>query len=191
MTDTLISKTFEDHAKLLVETKNVLSENITDAVKMISESLANSGTLFWCGNGGSAADSQHMAAEFVGRFKKDRKPLRSIALTTDSSVITCVSNDYCYDDVFVRQIEALGRPGDVLVAISTSGQSENVKRALNICKIIGVKTIALLGKDGGVCKELAEIALVVPSDVTARIQEMHILIEHLVCELVEVELGYG
>jgi D-sedoheptulose 7-phosphate isomerase len=125
----------------------------------------------------------------VGRFKKDRKALRSIALTTDTSVLTCVANDYSYKDVFSRQLEALARPGDVLVAISTSGQSENVLRAITTAKQLGVETIALLGKDGGEAKNLADLSLLVPSDSTARIQEAHILIGHILCDLIEEEMG--
>ena len=129
-----------------------------------------------------------MAAELVGRFNKDRKALSSIALTTDTSVLTCVANDYSYEDVFSRQLEALARSGDVLVVISTSGQSENVIRAIKTAKEIGLTTIALLGKDGGKAKSLVEHALVVPSDSTARIQEVHILIGHILCDLIEQEL---
>ena len=130
-----------------------------------------------------------MAAELVGRFKKDRRALRSIALTTDTSVLTCVANDYSYEDIFSRQLQALARKSDVLVAFSTSGQSENILRALKVAKDLGLKTIALLGKDGGQAKTMADEAIVIPSDSTGRIQEAHILIGHIICDLIEQELG--
>jgi len=168
---------------------SMCSQSIKSAGVQIAQSLEHDGTLFWCGNGGSAADSQHLAAELVGRFKKDRKALRSIALTTDTSVLTCVANDYSYEDIFSRQLEALAREGDVLMAISTSGNSENVLRALRVAEELGVKTIALLGKDGGQAKAIADLAIVIPSDSTARIQEAHILIGHILCDLIEQELG--
>lgn len=185
----LVEQAFNDHIDVLKETHMAVAQNIEISADIIAKSLASGGTIFWCGNGGSAADSQHIAAEFVGRFKKDRKPLRSIALTTDTSVLTCVANDYSYEEIFSRQLNALGRNGDVLVAITTSGKSENIKQALIQAQNMGIKTIGLLGKKGGECKDYSDISLIVPSDVTARIQEAHILIEHLLCELVEYKLG--
>ena len=179
----------KEHLELIGSIPELHAGQISVAATKIAQSLSNLGTLFWCGNGGSAADSQHLAAELVGRFKKDRKALRSIALTTDTSVLTCIANDYSYEDVFSRQIEALARDGDVLVAISTSGSSENVLQALKAAKKIGVKTIAILGKDGGQAKALADLAIVISSDSTARIQEAHILIGHILCDLIEQELG--
>tara|TARA_B100000795_G_scaffold73992_2_gene52451 strand:+ start:1913 stop:2506 length:594 start_codon:yes stop_codon:yes gene_type:complete len=186
---TILNQAFDDHAKLLKKTHIAISEKIKDAANLIAKSLASEGTIFWCGNGGSAADSQHIAAEFVGRFKKDRRPLRSIALTTDTSILTCISNDYSFEEIFSRQINALGRNGDVLVAITTSGKSENIKQALIQAQKMGIKTVGLLGNKGGECKDYSDISLIVPSSITARIQEIHILIEHLLCELVEYELG--
>ena len=184
-----ISTHFNDHLKIIAALPSLCSEAIKISGMQIAQSLAKGGTLFWCGNGGSAADSQHLAAELVGRFKKDRMALRSIALTTDTSVLTCVANDYSYEDIFSRQLEALARDGDVLVAISTSGNSENMLRALRAAKELGVRTVALLGKDGGQAKGLADLAIVIPSDSTARIQEAHILIGHILCDLIEQELG--
>lgn len=184
-----IATHFNEHLEIISEIPSLFSESIEKASAQISKSLSNGSTLFWCGNGGSAADSQHLAAELVGRFKNNRKALRSVALTTDTSVLTCVANDYSYDDIFSRQLEALGRDGDVLVAISTSGNSENVLRALIAAKELGVKTIALLGKDGGKANELADLSIVIPSNTTARIQEAHILIGHILCDLIEQELG--
>ena len=184
-----ISVHFKEHLEVVGLISELHSGQISEAATKIAQSLSNGGILFWCGNGGSAADSQHLAAELVGRFKKDRKALRSIALTTDTSVLTCVANDYSYEDIFSRQLEALTKEGDMLVAISTSGNSENVLRALRAGKELGFKTIALLGKDGGQAKALADLAIVIPSDATARIQEAHILIGHILCDLIEQELG--
>jgi len=186
----LIKNVFNEHSDVLNKTLKSISKKIEESSDVIAKSLVSGGTIFWCGNGGSAADSQHIAAEFVGRYKKNRKPLRSIALTTDSSVLTCVANDFSYKEIFSRQLDALGRDGDILVAISTSGESENVKQALLQAKKMKIKTIALLGKKGGVCKNYADIPLIIQSNTTARIQEIHILIEHLLCELVEKKLGF-
>ncbi len=185
----LINYTFEEHSTTLKETHDKLSKNIELTSDLISNSLKNGGTIFWCGNGGSAADSQHLAAEFVGRFKKDREPLKSLALTTDTSILTCISNDYNFDEIFSRQLKALGKSDDVLIAISTSGNSKNIKQALIEAKSLRIKTVGLLGKNGGFCKDYADLPLIVPSETTARIQEMHILIGHLLCELTENKLG--
>ena len=189
MYNKLINNAFNEHADVLKKTLKSIANQIEESSEIIAKSLESGGTIFWCGNGGSAADSQHIAAEFVGRFKKDRKPLRSIALTTDSSVLTCVANDYSYEEIFSRQLRALGRDGDILVAITTSGESKNIKQALCQAKKMKIKTIALLGKKGGACKDYADIPLIIQSDTTARIQEIHILIEHLLCELVEKKLN--
>ncbi len=165
-------------------------KSIEDISTQIVKSLSAEGTLFFCGNGGSAADSQHLAAEFVGRFKSDRKALRSIALTTDSSILTCVGNDYDYDVIFSRQIEAIGRQGDVLIAISTSGNSPNILRAINASKKLGITTIGLLGNDGGKANKIADFSIIIDSKTTARIQEAHILIGHILCDIIEKRLGY-
>lgn len=180
---------FTEHQDLITKVYEVAAVQIASFARTIASALANGSTVFWCGNGGSAADSQHLAAELVGRFKKDRRPLRSVALTTDTSVLTCVANDYSYEDIFARQVEALSRPGDVLVGISTSGQSENILRAVKMARSLGLQTIGLLGKDGGVAKDLVDQAIVIPSESTARIQESHILIGHILCDLIEQELG--
>ena len=156
---------------------------------VLARALLEGGKLMWCGNGGSAADSQHLAAELTGRFIKDRRPLAAIALSTDTSALTCISNDYSYDDVFSRQVQGLGRPGDCLIGISTSGNSRNVIRAVEAAKALGIQTIGLLGRDGGALKDLCDISLIVPSNVTARVQEMHILIGHTLCGLIEENMG--
>jgi len=180
---------FDEHLEVVKSVSKLYLKSIENAVKQISKSLSEGGTVFWCGNGGSAADSQHLAAELVGRFKKDRKALRSIALTANCSVLTSVANDYSYEDIFSRQLEALAKGGDVLVVFSTSGLSMNIVRALKTATTLDVKSIALLGKNGGQAKELADSSIVIPSDSTARIQEAHILIGHILCDLIEKELG--
>jgi len=163
-----------------------------DAVAAIADryaaTLRAGGTLFFAGNGGSAADAQHLATEYVVRYQAQRSPLRAVALTTDTSLLTACANDLGFDEVFARQIEALARPGDVLSLHSTSGESPNVIRAAQAAQARNVTVVAFLGKSGGHLQTLADIALVVPSDDTARIQEMHLAIEHLICEMVEESL---
>ena len=161
--------------------------NIALAASAIVKSIRSGGKVVIFGNGGSAADSQHIAAELVGRFKKERKAIAAIALTTDTSVITALANDYGYDVVFSRQVEALGRKGDVAIAISTSGKSKNIIDAVKAAKRIGIMTIALTGSSGGDLKKKCDISISVPSDDTPRIQESHCLIGHMICELVEEE----
>ncbi len=147
--------------------------------------LRAGGTLFFAGNGGSAADAQHLATEYVVRYQTSRPPLRALALTTDTSLLTACANDMGFDEVFARQLDALARPGDVLSLHSTSGESPNVIRAAQAARARGVTVIALVGKSGGQLAELADVALVVPSDDTARIQELHLAIEHVICDVVE------
>ncbi|HEU5262440.1 MAG TPA: SIS domain-containing protein [Gemmatimonadales bacterium] len=163
-----------------------------DTIAAIAEryavALRAGGTLFFAGNGGSAADAQHVAAEYVVRYEANRPPLRAVALTTDTSLLTACANDMGFDEVFARQIEALGRPGDALSLHSTSGESPNVIRAAQSAKARGVTVVAFLGKSGGRLKDLADVALIVPSDDTARIQEIHLAVEHLICEMVEERL---
>jgi phosphoheptose isomerase len=156
---------------------------------MIAACFNAGNKLLVCGNGGSAADSQHFAAEFAGRFKETgRRALPAIALTADGSFLTAWANDSSFDDVFARQIEALGKPGDVLFAISTSGTSENTVRALRAGAELGMQTIGLLGRDGGAMRDLADLAIIAPGSDTQRIQELHILLIHIICELVEARL---
>ena len=166
-----------------------LEPQISDIAALLIEVLNNGNTIFWCGNGGSASDSQHLAGELIGRFKGNRKPLKSISLNSDSAVMTCIVNDYGYEHIFSRQIEALGEEGDVLIGISTSGRSENVNNALKKAKEKNLHTVGFLGKDGGAALQIASHTIVVPSQSTARIQEMHITIGHILCELIEEGLG--
>lgn len=161
---------------------------IKDIADLMIESLKKNGKVVLFGNGGSASDAQHIAAEFVGRFKKDRTALAAIALTTNTSVLTSLANDYGYEVVFAKQIEALGQKNDVAVGISTSGKAKNVALGIKQAKKMGIKTVALTGGDGGELAKLADTSLVVPSSITARIQEAHITIGHIICELVEQTL---
>ena len=163
-------------------------ESIEKIANLLIRCLKKNGTIFWCGNGGSASDSQHLAGELVGRFVGDRRPLKSIALTADSAVTTCIVNDYGYQHIFSRQVEALGVTGDVLVGISTSGNSQNVINAFDIATKKGITTIGLLGKGGGKALDIVNHSITVPSNSTARIQEMHIFIGHILCDLIEVGL---
>ena len=184
----IINKHIQEHNDVL-DTITQLDESIKKVANVFISCLENDGTIFWCGNGGSASDSKHLAGELVGRFVDERKPLKSIALTADSAVMTCIVNDYGFEHIFSRQVEALSSKGDVLVGISTSGNSKNVLNAFEVAKIKGVKTIGLLGKAGGVAKSLVEDSIIVSSDSTARVQEMHILIGHILCDLIEEGLS--
>lgn len=167
----------------------VLDDCVMTAARMVTGSLRQGGKVMICGNGGSAADSQHIAAEFTGRFIEDRKPLAAMALSTDTSALTCIGNDYSFAEVFSRQVAGLGRAGDCLIGISTSGNSENVIRAVEAARATGITTIGLLGRDGGKLAQLCDHAVIVPDSVTARIQEAHILIGHTICGAVEQQLG--
>lgn len=158
---------------------------ILEIAELIVECLKKNGKVLLFGNGGSASDSQHIAAELVGRFKKDRTALAAIALTANTSVLTSLANDYGYEIVFAKQIEALGQKNDVAIGISTSGKAKNVAAGIKQAKKMGIKTVALTGGDGGELAKLADTSLVVPSSVTARIQEAHITIGHIICELIE------
>jgi D-sedoheptulose 7-phosphate isomerase len=173
----------------LLNTLHHLDAVVSRAAGVCTQTLQSGGKIMFCGNGGSAADSQHLAAELTGRFIKDRKPLAALALSTDTSALTCIGNDYSFNEVFARQVQGLGRAGDVLVGISTSGNSRNVIRAVEEAKALGMSVIGLLGRDGGALCELCDVAIVVPSSVTARIQESHILIGHTLCGLIEQQLG--
>ena len=184
----IIKEHFIEHRSTLDSVVD-LSVSIEKVADILIHCLKNNGTIFWCGNGGSASDSQHLAGELVGRFVGDRRPLKSIALTADSAVMTCIVNDYGYEHIFSRQVEALGSRGDVLVGITTSGNSQNVLNALEVSKKMGIVTIGLLGKGGGEAASLADQSIIVPSHSTARVQEMHILIGHILCDLIEEGLS--
>lgn len=180
----MFQSVLSEHIEVISSLKSMESE-ITEASRKIGDCLQQGGKLLLMGNGGSAADAQHIAAELVVRYKKERKALPAIALTTDSSILTATGNDFDFDQIFSRQIEALARPGDVVVGISTSGESVNVINALRTAKDQGTITIGLTGMVGGGVGEIADQTVSVPSTVTARVQEAHILIGHFWCEKIE------
>lgn len=164
------------------------AEEIAILGNQISSRLAQGFKILWMGNGGSAADSQHLAAEIVGRFVKERKGLSSIALTTDTSILTAVGNDYGFEYIYLRQIEAICRAGDVVVGISTSGNSSNVIHAIELAKKIGAYTVCFTGENGGRLSHICDAVIKIPSPVTARIQECHILVGHILCECIDADL---
>ena len=181
------SAIIEDHLQVIHQLANQ-QENILEFASLCRIAIMKGNKIFFMGNGGSAADAQHLAAEFVGRFEKERPGLPAIALTTDTSILTAVGNDYGFGQVFSRQIAALARPGDVVVGISTSGNSVNVVQAIAEAKEVGAVTVGLTGESGGQLAELCDLCIKVPSHSTARIQEAHILIGHIVCALVDEEV---
>ena len=162
-----------------------LVDDIAAAAALVQGTLAGGGTLFFCGNGGSAADAQHLATEYVVRYMKNRRALPAIALTTDTSLLTAAANDLGFDQIFSRQVEALVRGGDLLVVHSTSGNSPNVLMAAQAAKAKGARVLALTARDGGSLKAMADVAVVIPTDRTDRAQELHLMIQHVICELVE------
>lgn len=183
----IIEQRFEEHLRLVQKVRNnkKLMKQIALAAAMMKVALVAGHKIMFCGNGGSAADSQHWAAEIVGRFQKERKGMPAIALTVDTSILTAIANDYGYDRIFARQVEALGSEGDVLVGISTSGNSANVLAAIAEAKAKGIKTIGMTAQGGGKMAEECDVCLVIPDKVTARAQEVHSLIGHILCEIVE------
>ena len=183
-----IRSQLQTHREVMETIEQELTPAIAALGGLLAKALGSGKKLLVMGNGGSAADAQHFAAEIVGRFKLERRGLPAIALTTDTSILTAIGNDYGFDMIFRRQIEALATSGDVVVGISTSGSSENVRSALLLAGELGCRTVGLLGKDGGSIKECVEIALTVPSHDTPRVQEGHITIIHIICDLVEKEL---
>jgi D-sedoheptulose 7-phosphate isomerase len=179
---------FDAHCRVMAEVERKLAEPIAAVVDCVADALGKGRKLLVMGNGGSAADAQHFAAEIVGRFRLERRALPAIALTTDTSILTAVGNDYGFDQIFRRQVEALAEEGDVVIGISTSGSSNNVYGALLLAGERGCRTIGLLGRDGGTIAGIVDIPLTIPAQETARVQEAHITIIHLICELVEKRL---
>ena len=169
-----------------------LSENCTTDIKKASEAMINSlnknHKIMFCGNGGSAADSQHLAAELVGRYRKDRRPLAALSLTTDTSIISAISNDFSFDQIFTRQINALGKEGDILYAISTSGKSKNIISAIKLAKELGITVIGITGCHANDMSDLCDILIKAPASRPDRIQEMHIAIGQLICEIIETSI---
>lgn len=177
-------------SNLLAQVEARHGVTFSTSAEIFSSALKNGNTIFWCGNGGSAAESSHLAVELIGRFKNNRRPLPSVSLNADTSALTCIANDFGYDEIFARQLEGLAKKGDVLVVLSTSGKSENILRALIKAKEVGVTTIALLGKGGGQAMALADHSIVIDSTETARIQEIHLLLGHTFCEFAEMDMGF-
>jgi len=189
-----MSALIQDRIRRSIEVKETLLADrelhrlLAQAATQVVKSLRAGGKVIFCGNGGSAADSQHLAAEFTGRYLKERRALPALALSVNSSSLTAIGNDYGFDLVFARQLEALGNKGDVLVGISTSGNSRNVIRAMEVAKAKSIYTVSLTGASGGAMKKLADCAICAPSEETPRIQECHILMGHIICEIAEVAL---
>jgi len=180
-----IAQVFRESADLKLRFIRQNADALAQVVRMIVEAFKSGNKVLLFGNGGSAADAQHLAGEFVNRFLIERPPLPAIALTTDTSVLTSISNDYGYVDSFAKQVKALGKEGDVAIGISTSGSAANVIKAVRVAKEMGLKTVGLAGNDGGELAKVADIAIVVDSPVTPRIQEVHITIGHAICEMVD------
>ena len=186
----MLQKFITQHIELFQRLPQIENEIIKIA-DVCSTAISNKRKVIFCGNGGSAADAQHISAELVGRLVDDRRALAAISLTTDTSALTCIANDYGYDHVFSRQLAGVGQPGDVPIGISTSGNSQNVMNAVDMAKSMGIETVGWLGKDGGKLASMVDIPMIVPSNVTARIQEAHIFIGHTICAMIEKNLGYG
>lgn len=180
-----IKSEFSEHLKVAQATLEYIATPLAMAAKLCITALNSGGKILIFGNGGSAADAQHIAAELVGRYKLERKGLPAIALTTDTSALTAIGNDYGFNCVFERQVEALANEGDVIIAISTSGSSDNVTKAIKLANKLGCKTIGFTGRGGGTMSSLCDVNLVIPSDDTPRIQEMHIVVGHTLCHLIE------
>jgi len=177
------------HLETIKKVIEIMSEDLEDTSRMVVDTLIKGNKILLCGNGGSAADAQHIAAELTGRYKTERRGLPAIAITTDTSALTAIGNDYGYDRVFDRQIESLANEGDLIIGISTSGNSKNVINALKLGHKLECKTLGLSGRDGGAMNEVCDINLVVPSHNTPRIQEMHILFGHTICQIIDNELS--
>ncbi len=181
----MIKAEFKAHQETIEATIEKLIPNVETASQMIVNTLKNGNKILLCGNGGSASDAQHIAAELTGRYKSERRGLPGIALNTDTSALTAIANDYGYNRVFDRQVEALANEGDLLIGISTSGNSANVISALKVAKEMGCKCLGLSGRDGGTMNKVCDLNIVIPSNDTPRIQEMHILIGHTLCQAVD------
>lgn len=185
----VIKYELESHQQTIEQVIEQIQPQILQACEMAVTTILAGNKIMFCGNGGSAADSQHLAAEFTGRYKRERRGLPAIALTTDTSALTAIGNDYAYDRVFDRQVEALAQKGDLLIGISSTGNSANVINAFEMAKEKGCQTLGLSGKGGGKFAGKCDLNIVVPSDITARNQEMHILIGHIICQVVDDQCG--
>jgi len=183
--DERITGALRELAATAARTADALAADIARAAEMVRDTVRAGGTLFFCGNGGSAADAQHMATEYVVRYRRNRRAYPAVALTTDTSLLTAAGNDFGFEQVFARQVEALCRPGDLLVIHSTSGNSPNVLAAARAARAAGVSVLALSARDGGPLRALADHNVIVPTDRTDRAQEIHLCIEHLICDMIE------
>ena len=183
------SAEFDEHADVVKKTRDACADGFAELLARCTQSVRHGGKSMFFGNGGSAADCQHLATELTIRYKTDRAPIAAVALTTDTSALTAGGNDLGFENIFSRQIEAIGKPGDVAIGISTSGNSENVIRALKTAQALDIVAAALGGKDGGKLVGIADPLIIVPSDTTARIQEMHIMLGQMLCGALELELG--
>lgn len=181
----IFRKNINEHASVLNKLL-LIEDEVENAANLMTQSILKGGKLIFCGNGGSASDAQHISAEFIGRFVKERPSIPALSISTDTSALTCISNDYGYENVFSRQIEGIGNKNDCLVGISTSGNSINIENAIKVANKIGMSTIGLLGRDGGNMSKYCNQNIIVQDNVTARIQEMHILIGHSLVEMVEM-----
>ena len=179
----------QELARVVERAASEMAGPIRAAASLVRETLAADGTLFFCGNGGSAADAQHIATEYVVRFQRERRALRALALTTDTSLLTAAANDFSFDEVFSRQVEALGRAGDLLVVHTTSGNSANCIRAVEAAKRRGMRSLVLTARDGGRIRTLADLCLIVPTENTAHAQELHLAIQHAICDVVDAEMA--
>jgi len=184
-----ILKHVNEHKNLVDSLSNESYQSLEDAISKITFAIKNKNKIFWCGNGGSCAEAQHLAAEFVGRFEFDRIPLPSIALNSDTSTLTCISNDFGYDYVFSRQLQALGSKGDIIFVLSTSGKSKNIINVLNSAKKQDILSIGMFGDYGSPASKICDISINFQSKSTARIQEMHSLFGHIICDQVEINLN--
>jgi D-sedoheptulose 7-phosphate isomerase len=183
--DPRITGTLRELADTAARAADLIAADVARAAEMVRDTVRGGGTLFFCGNGGSAADAQHMATEYVVRYRRDRAAYPAVALTTDTSLLTAAGNDFGFDRVFSRQVEALCRPGDLLMIHSTSGNSPNVLEAARAARAKGVRVLALSARDGGALRALADHNVIVPTDRTDRAQELHLCIQHLICDMVE------
>ncbi len=176
-----------DLSETAARAAEALQAGIIAATQLVRETLAAGGTLYFVGNGGSAADAQHIATEYTIRYLRTRRPLRAVALTTDTSALTAAGNDFSFDEIFSRQVEALGRPGDLLMVHTTSGNSPNCLRAIEAARAVGMKSVALTARDGGAVKGAADLCLIVPTQRTDRAQEIHLAIQHAICDAIDAE----